>query len=137
MEKNFESLIYQIEQTNQTLQNNARLVINRHITAKAWLTGYYIIEYEQFGSDRAKYGDNLLPNLSNRLGKNKFSATTLKIYRQFYLVYPQLKASVVQFVLKTLSIGQSATDQLLLPENQTIEKSQSVTDHKFREFLYL
>ena len=31
----FEGLISQIERTNDALQNNARLVINRHVTAKA------------------------------------------------------------------------------------------------------
>ena len=25
-------------------------------TSRAWLTGYYIVEYEQHGADRAKYG---------------------------------------------------------------------------------
>ena len=44
---NFNSLVQQIEYTDRALQNNARLVINRHVTAKAWLTGYYIVEYEQ------------------------------------------------------------------------------------------
>ena len=36
----FEGLVSQIERTNDALRNNARLVINRHVTAKAWLTGY-------------------------------------------------------------------------------------------------
>ena len=49
----FEGLVSQIERTNDALRNNARLVINRHVTAKAWLTGYYITEYEQHGSDMA------------------------------------------------------------------------------------
>ena len=48
-EINFDALVAQIQATNDVLQNNARLVINRHVTAKAWLTGYYIVEYEQNG----------------------------------------------------------------------------------------
>ena len=67
---NFEGLVSKIKRTNDALQNNARLVINRHVTAKAWLTGYYIVVYEQNGSDRAKYGDQLLQNLVKRLGNN-------------------------------------------------------------------
>ena len=66
---NFNSLVQQIEYTDRALQTNARLVINRHVTAKAWLTGYYIVEYEQNGEDRAKYGEKLLQNLSKKLGK--------------------------------------------------------------------
>lgn len=41
----FDGLVAHIQQTQDVLQNNARLVINRHVTAKAWLTGYYIVEY--------------------------------------------------------------------------------------------
>ena len=125
---NFDTLVSQIEQTNEALQNNARLVINRHVTAKAWLTGYYIVEYEQNGSDRAKYGDRLISDLSKRLGKRNFSTTNLKIYRQFYLAYPMLLTEIGKFLLSYSSIGQSLTDLLQLPENQLYEKSQSLTD---------
>lgn len=69
MANDFDILVGQIESANQVLQNNARVVINRHVTAKAWLTGYYIVEYEQHGADRAKYGEKLIPELSKRLGK--------------------------------------------------------------------
>ena len=75
---NFNHLVQQIEYTDRALQTNARLVINRHVTAKAWLTGYYIVEYEQKGEDRAKYGEKLIQNLAKQLGSKKFSATTLK-----------------------------------------------------------
>lgn len=69
MANDFDILVGQIESANQVLQNNARVVINRHVTAKAWLTGYYIVEYEQHGADRAKYGEKLIPELSNGLEK--------------------------------------------------------------------
>lgn len=84
MEKqtNFEGLVSQIQYAQDALQNNARLVINRYVTAKAWLTGYYIVEYEQNGSDRAKYGEQLLQSLAARLqNKTTFSYRTLKLYR--------------------------------------------------------
>ena len=107
----FDGLVAHIQQTQDVLQNNARLVINRHVTAKAWLTGYYIVEYEQKGADRAKYGDQLLKSLSERLGKKKYSVTTLKIYRQFYQVYSHLDKEVAGFLLSQSQIGQSVTDQ--------------------------
>lgn len=34
--------------------------INQATTLRNWIIGCYIVEYEQNGSDRAKYGDNLL-----------------------------------------------------------------------------
>lgn len=107
----FDGLVAHIQQTQDVLQNNARLVINRHVTAKAWLTGYYIVEYEQKGADRAKYGEKLLKSLSERLGKKKYSVTTLKIYRQFYQVYSHLDEEVAGFLLSQSQIGQSVTDQ--------------------------
>ena len=107
----FDGLVAHIQQTQDVLQNNARLVINRHVTAKAWLTGYYIVEYEQKGADRAKYGEQLLKSLSERLGKKKYSVTTLKIYRQFYQVYSHLDKEDAGFLLSQSQIGQSVTDQ--------------------------
>lgn len=132
---NFDTLVSQIEQTNEALQNNARLVINRHVTAKAWLTGYYIVEYEQNGSDRAKYGDRLLQNLAKRLG-SKYAFSTLKLYRMFYLTYPQLGNNIGLFLIK-LPIGQSLIiqfggksqsliSQLQIPDNQGTKIRQSL-----------
>ena len=115
---NFNSLVQQIEYTDRALQTNARLVINRHVTAKAWLTGYYIVEYEQKGEDRAKYGEKLLQNLSKKLGK-KYTFSTLKLYRLFYLTYPQLGNCVGGFLLK-LPIGQSLISQSVLESGTTI-----------------
>lgn len=125
---NFNHLVQRIEYTDRTLQNNARLIINRHVTAKAWLTGYYIVEYEQKGEDRAQYGDKLIQNLAQRLGNKKFSVTTLKIYRQFYMTYPQLCSPIGHFLTHYRVIGQSLTDQLEPSKNQLIKKSQSLTD---------
>ena len=121
---NFEGLVSQIELTNDALQNNARLVINRHVTAKAWLTGYYIVEYEQHGSDRAKYGEQLLQNLANRLGK-KYTYRTLKLYRLFYQTYQCLALPLKDFLEKTFPIGQSLISQLQSNNNQAVAIGQS------------
>ena len=126
-EVNFDILVNRIEETQHVLQNNARLVINRHVTAKAWLVGCYIVEYEQKGEDRAKYGDKLIKCLSQRLGGKNFSTTALKIYRQFYLAYPQIYEEVLGFIHSVVRIGQSVTDQLQLPHFQKNRIGQSVT----------
>ena len=52
----FEGLVGRIQATSEALQQDALVVINRSVTTRAWLTGYYIVEYEQHGEDRAKYG---------------------------------------------------------------------------------
>ena len=54
----------------------------------AWLTGYYIVEYEQHGADRAKYGEGLLKKLAARLNDEKFRLSSLKSYRQFFSCVP-------------------------------------------------
>lgn len=65
-ETDFDSLVGRIKATSEALQQDALVVINRSVTARAWLTGYYIVEYEQHGADRAKYGEGLLKNLRLR-----------------------------------------------------------------------
>ena len=52
----FEGLVGLIRAASDALQQDALVVINRSVTTRAWLTGYYIVEYEQHGADRAKYG---------------------------------------------------------------------------------
>ena len=51
---------------------------NRDVTKRVWLTGYYIVEYEQHGSDRAKYGEGLIKKLAARLDNSSLGVTYLK-----------------------------------------------------------
>lgn len=123
----FDGLVAHIQQTQDVLQNNARLVINRHVTAKAWLTGYYIVEYEQKGADRAKYGEQLLKKLAEKLkDKKTFSYRTLRLYRQFYLVYNRLGLPIKKYLCGNLSIGQSVIAKLQSSQNEGLVIWQSV-----------
>lgn len=54
---NFESLVGCINQVQDVLQAQAAHAVNLSLTARNWLVGYYIVEFEQRGEDRAKYGD--------------------------------------------------------------------------------
>lgn len=126
---NFKDLELNIKQTHETLQIQAGKAVNSFLTARNWIIGFYIVEYQQNGNDKAVYGENLIAALAKELKIKGLSTTNLKLSRQFYIVYPQLNQVVLDFVLtKNLelpiqfSIGQSATDQL------KIEKSQSATD---------
>ena len=123
----FDGLVAHIQQTQDVLQNNARLVINRHVTAKAWLTGYYIVEYEQKGADRAKYGEQLLKKLAEKLkDKKTFSYRTLRLYRQFYIVYNRLGLPIKKYLCGNLSIGQSVIAKLKSSQNEGLIIWQSV-----------
>ena len=120
----FESLVGKIQSTSSALQEDARLVINRNVTARAWLTGFYIVEYEQHGNDRAKYGDKLLKRLAERLDDKSFSLTNLKNARAFYLSFPEVSQPVLHYLMQRFGKSQAVTDLFLLPDSQMLTKSQ-------------
>ena len=124
----FESLVKHIQHASEALQQDARLVINRNVTTRAWLTGLYIVEYEQHGNDRAKYGDKLLKRLAERLDDKSWSQTSLKNARAFYLTFPEISQSVIGYLVQRFGKSQALPDLLQLPDNQVIEKSQALPD---------
>ena len=83
----YKSLISSIDETHQTLQQSAVKAVNSHITLRNWLIGYYIVEFEQNGEDRAKYGAKLLKELANSLKIKGLSAPELSRCRQFFSTY--------------------------------------------------
>jgi hypothetical protein len=93
------------------------------VTCRAWVTGYYIVEYEQNGNDRAKYGEQLLSNLSKRLGEKSFGISSLKNYRKFYLLYPELNFTISGYIADRF-----AGNERIINKMQFLQKSQSVID---------
>lgn len=91
-------LVNTIQTTHNQLQQSAIRSVNKHLTIRNWLIGFYIVEFEQNGSDRAVYGDKLLKELAKEIKIKGHSETNIILSRQFYKVYPQ--------------IGQSPTEQL-------------------------
>ena len=131
---NFESLVGHINQVQDVLQAQAAHAVNLSLTSRNWLVGYYIVEYEQHGEDRAKYGDNLINRLAKDINRKGFEPRTLRLYRRIYLIYPQLGTEIETYLhnnsLGVLdasgnSIWQSATAKLQTPENQSNEIWQS------------
>lgn len=97
---NFESLVGNINQVQDVLQAQAAHAVNLSLTARNWLVGYYIVEFEQHGEDRAKYGDKLLKSLAHRLNRRGLGERRLYEYRLTYRVYPQLGGVVAEYVVK-------------------------------------
>lgn len=127
---NFEVLVNTVQLTHNQLQQSAVKSINKHLTIRNWLIGFYIVEFEQKGNDKAKYGNKLLKELAHALKVKGLAETNLKLSRQFYLTYPQI-AQTMSEQLKQLgfnSIRQLATDELQITKNQLITISQSLTD---------
>ena len=63
----FSELSVAIEQIHSESQYSALKAINRFATVRNYLIGFYIVEYEQKGSDRATYGERLLKKLSDNI----------------------------------------------------------------------
>lgn len=123
----FEGLAQNIAQASDVLRSHSAHAINRDATTRAWLTGYYIVEYEQHGSDRAKYGEGLIKKLANRLDDNSLGITYLKNARLLYLIYPQLSRPLAAYMRSEFGKSHSPSVQLLLPSVDNITKSHSAS----------
>ncbi|WP_373495532.1 DUF1016 N-terminal domain-containing protein [Aquiflexum sp.] len=116
---NFDLLVNTIQQTHNTLQQGAVKSVNKHLTIRNWLIGFYIVEFEQNGNDRANYGEKLIPELAKSLSIKGLSETSLIINRQFYKVYPQISQTLTD-ELKHLGFGIDPIPQSLTEELQNI-----------------
>lgn len=100
---NYDLTINQIIRIHQAAEAAAVRSINHLLTLRNWLIGAYIIEFEQNGEDRARYGERLLATMAGdlaRRGQSSLSLTNLKYCRTLALAYP------------ALAIGQPLADQL-------------------------
>ena len=87
----FEHLSELVLQLHDSAYSATVKAINRFATIRNYVIGFYIVEYEQHGNDRAKYGDRLLKRLVERVNKRGINETLLTNSRKFYLTYPQIK----------------------------------------------
>jgi len=109
-------LVHAIQDANKFFLTQVQRQVNTSLTLRNWLVGYYLVEYEQNGADRAEYGNQLLKNLSQRLKKaaiKGLGVSILQLCRQFYDTYPQ--------------IYQSLTGEFQIPDSQQNKIFQSLT----------
>ncbi len=101
--------------------------VNAALVATYWLTGRRIVEFEQKGRNRARYGEALLKHLSgdlkHKLGKG-WGEAHLRAIRQFYLTYKGIekrytvcselaKAPALGDVIRSFSLSWSHYRQLM------------------------
>lgn len=92
---NLSNLISTINEVHVELQASAANAVNKALTIRNWLIGFYIVEYEQNGEDRAEYGAMLLPNLAGRLKHIKgLDERSLRSMRKFYQSYTYLEEMI-------------------------------------------
>ena len=118
----YTGLIAQIGGLLQQGRRQAAYAVNNVLVQTYWQIGKYIVEYEQGGSEKAGYGDELLNRLSNDLtqlyGKG-FSRSNLFNIRMFYskyskiqTVFGQMSRTVsYQFENEPLQIGETLSHQ--------------------------
>jgi hypothetical protein len=87
-----DQIVQVIEEGKQALA----ISINEIIKTTYWKIGQYIVEFEQQGNVKAKYGTSLLSNLAKllraRVGRG-YSRPNLNNMRKYYLMYPICQTS--------------------------------------------
>jgi len=87
-----DKIVQVIEEGKQALA----ISINETIKTTYWKIGRHIVEFEQQGNARAKYGTALLSKLAKllraRVGRG-YSHPNLNNMRKFYLMYPNFQMS--------------------------------------------
>ena len=86
----FNGLVENARIIHEATSGWAKRAVNQSLTARNWAIGFYIVEYEQNGNDRAEYGIKLLEKLAARLSIKGLDRSVLNLCRLFYLRYPQL-----------------------------------------------
>ena len=94
MNNDLRALLSQISQLDIQLTTQAAKSIDRLVTIRDWLIGGYLFEYELNGSDRANYGSKLEQTIAETLDRKGLSERNLKLFKQFYVVYPQIMQTV-------------------------------------------
>ena len=125
----FEILADYIKTINDKASSAAKSAVNQLMTLRNWAIGYYIVEYEQDGSDRARYGSHLLKDLEKRIDQKGMNDTLFKACRKFYKVYPQIGSTVS---------NQFSTDPDVLVSNLSFSHIREimVLDDAFERFFY-
>lgn len=125
-------------QTHIALQSSALKAINRNLTLRNWLIGFYIIEFEQRGEDRAQYGTNLLKTLEKQVNTRGLTETLFKLSRQFYIIYPQIKDMIVD---QLNTIRPTLSDEFNLQLSSTVLSIPATLSQKLQntdnQLLYL
>ena len=102
----YKHLVDVIAKMSDQMAGRAAALVNQALLFRNWLTGAYLVDFEQSGADRAKYGDKLLATLASDLAARKvagFSISALERCRRFYLVAPQLGSLIPSTVLTELA----------------------------------
>ena len=100
----FTSLFQKSKELIDNARSNMGQMANAITVITSFLLGHYIVEQEQQGQERAKYGAKIIDSLSAYLTKEYgrgFSRSNVAGMRQFYMAYKDRESEIIQ-----LQIGQ-------------------------------
>lgn len=130
----FSDLASIIQTTHDAAQSSAIRAINRMQTMRNWLIGYYIVEFEQHGKDRAEYGTQLLKKLEEQVNRKGLNVTLFQTSRNFYNLYPQMGGLFVpNEIYSTLS--NKSESRIPLMDKSTDAQTNTIcatVSHKFQ-----
>jgi len=128
----FENLAERVKDVHNATSSVAKGAVNQLLTIRNWAIGCYIVEYEQDGCDRAKYGARLLQNLADKLSIKGLDRSMLNVCRLFYIRYPQI-CETASHKLQMMS-NTKYTFKVLCLRNTVKKDSNEICDsvnHKF------
>ena len=131
----FEALVKHISTIQNTLQAQAAHAVNLALTSRNWLMGCYIVEFEQNGEDRAAYGEQLLKKLEQRLKTKGLNERRFREFRRLYLVYPQLREEILQYIMAGNEIRHSLTAEFTEPIRHSASAELQQDDKEYNKWI--
>jgi len=115
----FDALHQLIYQTHLLLRQRLAGTLSQSLIIRNWLTGHYLVEFEQKGLNDEQSGDRLLSRLAEELAKNGLpglSHNNLALCRAFYLTHPQLASEIAKL------------SEILAEENRSTQQFQALSE---------
>ena len=143
--KKLDILINLISDTQSFFKQQVQKQVNIGLTLRNWLFGFYIVEYELNGSDRAEYGTRLYKEIEKRLktiGVLQIRERHLYLCKDFYLAYPNiLRSAIAKSYLinfKQLNSLESAVTKMNTTDGKSmIEIEKLINQLSFTHFVEL
>ena len=121
LSNNYQKALFDIKKLVQQARYASSRSVNAIMTATYWEIGRRIVQVEQKGKQRARYGERLIQKLAKDLVKScgkGFSFRNLTNCRKFYLLYSKIKK------VQTLSALLKATQKTVLSHSNKKIKPQ-------------
>jgi predicted nuclease of restriction endonuclease-like (RecB) superfamily len=119
----YAALVKAIHSATAQMQGRAAMAVNQALVLRNWIVGAWILEFEQHGQDRAKYGEQLLESLAKDLAISGLEIRNLQNCRLLYAAYPQIRQTLSTEFPKIPVSGDDVPRIPVKPTPQTAEIS--------------